>query len=72
MGTPEKGIPRDLFKKAVCVGVIPSEKKLAFGVGGSLAGEPWSAVRGNRRLGRPFDVYCRGREFWISTGGAGY
>ena len=36
MGTPEKGIPRDLFKKAVCVGVIPSEKKLAFGVGGSF------------------------------------
>jgi len=29
MGTPEKGIPRDLLNKAVCVGVIPSEKKLA-------------------------------------------
>ena len=25
MGTPEKGIPRDLLNKAVCVGVIPSE-----------------------------------------------
>jgi lipid-binding SYLF domain-containing protein len=36
MGTPEKGIPRDLLNKAVCVGVIPSEKKLAFGVGGSF------------------------------------
>jgi len=36
MGTPEKGIPRDLLKKAVCVGVIPSEKKLALGVGGSF------------------------------------
>ena len=36
MGTPEKGIPRDLLKKAVCVGVIPSEKKLAFGFGGSF------------------------------------
>jgi lipid-binding SYLF domain-containing protein len=36
MGTPEKGIPRDLLNKAVCVGVIPSEKKLALGFGGSF------------------------------------
>jgi lipid-binding SYLF domain-containing protein len=36
MGTPEKGIPRDLLNKAVCVGVIPSEKKVALGVGGSF------------------------------------
>ncbi len=36
MGTPEKGIPHDLLNKAVCVGVIPSEKKLALGLGGSF------------------------------------
>ena len=36
MGTPEKGIPRDLLNKAVCVGVIPSEKKVALGFGGSF------------------------------------
>ncbi len=36
MGTPEKGIPKDLLNKAVCVGVIPSQKKVAFGVGGSF------------------------------------
>jgi lipid-binding SYLF domain-containing protein len=36
MGTPEKGIPRDLLNKAVCVGVIPSEKKVALGLGGSF------------------------------------
>jgi len=35
MGTPEKGIPSDLLRKAVCVGVIPSEKKFALGIGGS-------------------------------------
>ena len=35
MKTPEKGIPRDLLNKAVCVGVIPSEKKVALGIGGS-------------------------------------
>jgi lipid-binding SYLF domain-containing protein len=36
MGTPEKGIPRDLLKKAVCVGIIPSELKGALGFGGSF------------------------------------
>jgi lipid-binding SYLF domain-containing protein len=36
MGTPEKGIPRSLLNKAVCVGVIPSEKKVALGFGGSF------------------------------------
>ena len=35
MGTAEKGIPSDLLKKAVCVGVIPSQKKFAIGIGGS-------------------------------------
>lgn len=35
MGTPEKGIPTDLLKKAVCVAVIPSYKKAAFGIGGA-------------------------------------
>ncbi len=36
MGTPEKGIPKDLLNKAVCVGVIPSQKKVALGLGGSF------------------------------------
>lgn len=36
MGTPEKSVPHDLLDKAVCIGVIPSEKKAAFGIGGSF------------------------------------
>lgn len=36
MGTPEKSIPRDLLNKAVCIGVIPSQKKFALGIGGSF------------------------------------
>lgn len=36
MGTPDKGVPRDLLQKAVCVGVIPSQKKLALVIGGSF------------------------------------
>jgi lipid-binding SYLF domain-containing protein len=35
MSTPDKGIPHDLLDKAVCVGIIPSEIKFAFIVGGS-------------------------------------
>jgi lipid-binding SYLF domain-containing protein len=35
MKTPENSIPRDLLNKAVCVGVVPSQKKLAFLLGGS-------------------------------------
>ena len=35
MGTPDKGIPHDLLDKAVCVGIVPSEIKVAFGGGGT-------------------------------------
>src|ERR1035441_7200809 len=35
MGTPDKGIPHDLLDKAVCVGIVPSEMKFAFIVGGT-------------------------------------
>src|SRR5579863_9884765 len=35
MGTPDKGIPQDLLDRAVCVGIVPSELKGAFVVGGT-------------------------------------
>ncbi|HZT69147.1 MAG TPA: lipid-binding SYLF domain-containing protein [Terriglobia bacterium] len=35
MKTPEKGIPQDLLNKAVCVAIVPSYKKVAFGFGAS-------------------------------------
>ena len=35
LGMPDKGIPRDLLKKAECVVVFPSVKKAAFVVGAS-------------------------------------
>ena len=35
VGTPE-GISKSLLDKSVCVGVIPSFKKAAFGIGGGL------------------------------------
>jgi SH3 domain-containing YSC84-like protein 1 len=30
MQSPDSGIPQDLLDRAVCVGIVPSEKKLAF------------------------------------------
>ncbi len=35
VGTPE-GISKNLLNKAVCVGVVPSYKKAAFGIGGGV------------------------------------
>jgi lipid-binding SYLF domain-containing protein len=35
MGAPDKGIPHDLLDKAACVGIVPSELKGAFMVGGT-------------------------------------
>jgi SH3 domain-containing YSC84-like protein 1 len=34
LGAPDKGIPRDLIEKAMCVVVVPGLKKAAFVVGG--------------------------------------
>lgn len=35
MQAPDNGIPSDLLRKSVCVGIVPSEIKGAFGVGGT-------------------------------------
>jgi len=35
MRAPDKGIPQELLDKAVCVGIVPSEVKVAFIVGGT-------------------------------------
>ncbi len=35
MQTPDKGIPQDLLDRAVCVGIVPSELRFAFVVGGN-------------------------------------
>ena len=65
MGTPEKGIPKDLLNKSVCVGVIPSQKKFAMGLGGSYGrgclvcrrggtgawGAPWMFAIGGPSIG---------------------
>ncbi len=39
MHPPEKGIPKDLLDKAVCIGIIPSEKKEQSASAPVMAGE---------------------------------
>lgn len=65
MKTPEQGIPKDLLNKSVCVGVIPSQKKVALGLGGSYGrgclvcrrggtgpwGAPWMFAIGGPSVG---------------------
>jgi len=70
MGTPEKGIPRDLLNKAVCVGVIPSEKKLALGVGGSFGrGALVCRKGGTGAWGAPSMFTVGGANFGFQLGG---
>ena len=35
LGTPDQGVPQEWLNRAECVGVIPSTKKFAIGIGGS-------------------------------------
>ena len=70
MGTPEKGIPRDLLNKAVCVGVIPSEKKVAFGLGGSFGrGALVCRQGGTGAWGAPSMFTVGGANFGFQLGG---
>ncbi len=70
MGTPEKAIPQDLLDKAVCVGVIPSELKFAFGVGGNFGRGALVCRRGgNGRWGAPAMFTLGGGSFGLQLGG---
>jgi len=70
MGAPDKGIPRDLLRKAHCAVVIPGMKKAAFVVGGKYgkgfvlcrtAAGGWSA---------PASVRVEGGSFGFQIGGS--
>jgi lipid-binding SYLF domain-containing protein len=71
MKTPEKGIPRDLLNKAVCVAVVPSYKKLAFGVGAS-GGKGALVCRrnGDGPWGGPSMFTMGGGSFGFQIGGS--
>ena len=70
MGTPEKAIPKDLLNKSVCVAVIPSEKKLAFGVGASYGrGAMVCRTGGNGAWGSPSMITVGGANVGFELGG---
>jgi len=70
MQTPEKGIPHDLLNKAVCVAVIPSEKKVAFGLGASYGrGDMVCRTGGNGAWGAPSMIAVGGANVGFELGG---
>lgn len=72
MSAPDKGIPRELFQKAVCIVIVPGLKKGAFVVGGqygkgylscrSKNGEGWSAPGTVRMEGGSVGLQIGGSE----------
>ena len=70
MQAPEQGIPRDLLDRAVCVGVVPSELRLAFGLGGSYGrGALVCRKGGDGPWGAPSMFTLYGVNFGFQIGG---
>lgn len=70
MRTPEKSIPGDLLDKAVCVGIIPSELKFAFGFGGTYGRGVLVCRRGGNGVwGAPSMFTVGGGSFGFQIGG---
>jgi SH3 domain-containing YSC84-like protein 1 len=70
MSTPDKAIPQDLLNKAVCVGIIPSELKGAFVVGGAYGrGVLVCRDRGNGPWGAPSMFTLGGGSVGLQIGG---
>jgi lipid-binding SYLF domain-containing protein len=70
MSTPDKGIPHDLLDKAVCVGIVPSEVKFAFGFGGTYGrGVLVCRKGGNGAWDAPSMFTMGGASFGFQIGG---
>lgn len=70
MQTPDQGIPGNLLNQAVCVGIIPSEIKFAFGFGGRYGrGVLVCRKHGNGPWGAPSLFTLGGGSFGFQIGG---
>jgi lipid-binding SYLF domain-containing protein len=70
MNTPDNSIPRDLLDRAVCVGIVPGEKKVAFVVGGDYGRGALVCRRGgNGPWGAPSMIAVHGGSFGFQWGG---
>jgi lipid-binding SYLF domain-containing protein len=66
-GTPDSGIPEDLWNKAQCVLVIPSMKKAAFVFGGE-AGSGVMSCRGAKGWSAPVFMHLAKGSFGLQIG----
>ncbi|MGH9377614.1 MAG: lipid-binding SYLF domain-containing protein [Terriglobia bacterium] len=70
MEAPDNSIPTDLLNRAVCVGIIPSEKKLAFFVGGNYGSGALVCRRdGDGPWGAPSMIKLKGGSYGLQLGG---
>ena len=70
MRTPDRGIPDDLLRKSVCVGIVPSRLKAAFIFGGTYGrGVLVCRTHGNGPWGAPSMFGLGGASFGFQIGG---
>lgn len=68
MGTPDRGIPEDIARKATCVAVIPGFKKGAFMVGAQY-GQGVLSCRTGHGWSAPVFIQMTGASFGLQVGG---
>lgn len=68
-GAGDKGIPQNLFQKAVCAVVVPGMKKGGFIVGAKY-GRGFASCRQGRHWSAPSGVRVEGGNFGLLIGGA--
>jgi SH3 domain-containing YSC84-like protein 1 len=68
MGTPDKGIPRDLLSDAKCIIVIPSMVKIAVGFGGEH-GKGVATCRTTNGWSAPAPITITGGSWGLQIGG---
>lgn len=68
-GASDKGIPKDLFRKAVCAVVVPNVKKGGFIVGAKY-GRGFASCRVGDGWSAPSGVKIEGGSFGLLIGGA--
>ena len=70
MRTPDKSVPQDLLDRSVCVGIVPSELKFAFIVGGNYGRGVLTCRRhGDGPWGAPSLFHLGGGSFGLQIGG---
>jgi lipid-binding SYLF domain-containing protein len=68
--TPDSGIPDSILEKAVCVAVIPSLKKAAFGIGGQY-GQGVVTCRTGKGWSAPVFIRAAGGSYGFQIGASG-